>query len=106
MTAAEIKQYKDAIDNNYIRLFGYTSTSLSKNSALGFAWEDQHTGHSKVLFNVKWSGTVDHYYLDGGAYDHEKEVLLLDGTNVTVLAVEDAKDDEGKKIYTLIRCLS
>ena len=42
------------------------------------------------------------YYLDGGAYDHEEEVLLMDGTAVKVVAVEEVNNDEGNKIYTLI----
>ena len=44
MTAKEIKQYQDSIGKN-INLYGYTSTSLNKNQALGFAWENDHTKH-------------------------------------------------------------
>ena len=40
--------------------------------------------------------------MDGGAYDHEKEVLLYDGAEVIVESVEEVKDDEGKVLYTLI----
>ena len=38
-----------------IRLFGYTSTSLDKDAALKFAWQNQHSGHHKVLFHIKWN---------------------------------------------------
>jgi len=37
-----------------VRLFGYTSCSLSKQSALGFAWDNAESGHKKVLFHIKW----------------------------------------------------
>lgn len=86
MTAAEIKQYKDAT-GGYIRLFGYTSTSLSKNTAEGYAWENQDTGHHKVLFHIKWSIGFWHYFLDAGAYDFEEEILLVDGAQLTVSSV-------------------
>ena len=59
-----------------IRLFGYTSCSLAKSQALNFAWEKPETGHTKVLFHIKWNDTYKNYFLDGGAYDYEQEVLL------------------------------
>ena len=101
MTLAEIKEYKDATGGD-IRLFGYTSTSLSKNSAEGFAWENQDTGHQKVLFHIKWNYDCEHYYLDGGAFDHEEEILLLDGVALRVEGVENIKDENDKQMYTLI----
>ena len=67
-----------------IHLFGYTSTSLYKDVALKFAWQNQHSGHHKVLFHIKWNDSCFYYYLNAGAYDHEKEVLLKDGVYVTV----------------------
>ena len=65
MTQAEIKEYQAMIGKKEknkrgrevdakIRLFGYTSCSLAKSAALGFAWEKPETGHSKVLFHIKW----------------------------------------------------
>ena len=101
MTDQEIKEYQDAV-GKWIRLFGYTSTSLSKNEAEGFAWENKHSGHHKVLFHIKWDGVSNHYYLNAGAYDHEQEILLVDGVRMIVISVEDAKDSDGNKIYTLI----
>ena len=85
-----------------IQLFGYTSTSLDKNLALTFAWQNQHSGHHKVLFHIKWNCIGAYYYLNAGAYDHEKEVLLLDGVVLTVESVEEVLDTNGKKLHTLI----
>ena len=62
--------------NNWIRLFGFTSCSLSKSAALSFAWEKPETGYTKVLFHIKWKDHNNNYFLDGGAYDYEQEVLL------------------------------
>ena len=50
MLADEIKEYEDH-KGEEIRLFGYTSTSIDKNQALGFAWGNENTGHQKVLFH-------------------------------------------------------
>ena len=59
MTLQEIKEFKDLVidEDKYfgpiqIQLFGYTSCSLQKNQALSFAWENQDSGHHKVLFHI------------------------------------------------------
>ena len=85
-----------------IQLFGYTSTSPDKNVALKFAWQNQHSGHHKVLFHIKWDCGTHYYYLNAGAYDHEKEVLLVDGVVLIVESVEPVLDTNGKKLHTLI----
>jgi len=85
-----------------IRMFGYTSTSLDKDAALKFAWQNQHSGHHKVLFHIKWDRIISYYYLNAGAYDHEKEVLLVDGVYLWVESVEEVLDTNGKKLHTLI----
>ena len=54
-----------------ISLFGYTSTFVDKNMATKFAWQNQHSGHHKVLFHIKWNCVVQYYYLNGGPNDHE-----------------------------------
>lgn len=85
-----------------IRLFGFTSTSLDQNVAMKFAWENTNTGHKKVLFHIKWDDDIGHYYLNAGAYDSEKEVLLYDGAKLFVHSVEDVFDQNQKKLYTKI----
>ena len=82
-------------------LHGYISTSLKRNEAEKFAWENAESGHQRVLFYIKWDNVYDHYYLNAGAYDHEEEILLLDGAECIVEKVEAAKDQNGKEI-TLI----
>ena len=68
-------------------------------------WHNQHSQTQKVLFHFKWMDKWEAYFLDGGAYDHEKEVLLFDGTQVTVESVQEVKDPKSKEIlYTLITC--
>ena len=72
---------------------------------MSFMWENQDSQTQKVLFHFKWKCNIDSYFLDGGAYDHEKEVLLYDGAKVTVESVQEVKDKQGKEvIYTLITC--
>ena len=66
-------------------------------------WENQDSQTQKVLFHFKWKHKDFAYFLDGGAYDHEKEVLLYDGADVEVESVQEVKDNQGKKVlYTLI----
>jgi hypothetical protein len=101
MTLAEIKDYKDNT-GKWITLFGYTSCSLKKNTAMSFMWENASSGHQKVLFHINWNRSGWHYFLNAGAYDHEEEVLLMDGTPIDVTSVEEISDDKGKFLYTLI----
>jgi hypothetical protein len=105
MTEGDIKEYTDeAGTGKYIRLFGYTSTSVNQNVALGFAWQNKDSGHTKVLFHIKWDSPngYAHYYLNAGAFDSEKEVLLADGVKVKVESVDEVKNDKDVVLYTLI----
>ena len=86
MTLAEIKDYTNNI-GKWITLFGYTSCSLTENTALDYAWENTTSGHHKVLFHINWNYYGQHYYLNAGAYDHEEEVLLVDGADAKVISV-------------------
>lgn len=98
MTLEEIDEYKQCVgkgERGGIQLFGYTSCSLKKDEALKFAWENQHTGHQKVLFHIKWTDRDMHYFLNSGAYDQEEEVLLYDGVNLKVNSVLEATDGKG-----------
>ena len=104
MTSPEIKDYKDNIYDEKkhgkfggtITLFGYTSFSLKKNTAMSFMWENATSGHHKVLFHLKWGrGGFNHYSLNAGAYDHEEEVLLMDGCKVMVTSVSEVCDEQG-----------
>lgn len=61
---------------------------------MGFAWENKDLKPPvyKVLFNIDWKHHLYHYFLNAGAYDHEEEVLITDGTKIFVEGVEDIKD--------------
>ena len=102
LTDADIKEYSDSIGDN-VTFFGFTSFSLMESVALNFAWQDKHSGHSKVLFHLVWNSHLDHYFLNAGAYDYEEEVILLDGTYAEVISVEAIKDTDDKFLYTLIK---
>ena len=49
-----------------------------------FMWENQESGHHKVLFHIVNNHCYGHYFLNAGAYDHEEEVLLMDGVTAFV----------------------
>lgn len=61
-----------------------------------FMWDNQETGHHKVLFHVQWDLRTCHYYMNAGAYDHEEEVLLYDGVGLKVEDVSEVLDKAGK----------
>jgi hypothetical protein len=64
------------------------------------AWDNEASGHKKVIFNIKWKKAGAHYYLNSGAYDYEEEILLMDGVTLKVAGVEDVIDNQVS--YTLI----
>ena len=56
---------------------------------MSFAWQDATTGHKKVVIRIEWQDYEKAYYLDAGAYDHEKEVLLDHRYYLYVRSVEE-----------------
>ena len=102
MTPEQIKDYADNVNGDLIRLFGYTSCSLAKDAAMSFMWGNEDTGHLKVLFHIRWKYKYNLYFLNAGAYDHELEVLLLDGVDLQVKSVENMKGPDNKLLYVLI----
>ena len=109
MTDDEIKEFQSYVgakreDGRYkrIQLFGYTSTSTSLQQAKTFAWQNDTTGHSKVLFQIEWNHKYDHYYLNAGAYDYEQEIVLDDGVDLFVHEVREIFDEKDVKQHTLI----
>ena len=56
-----------------------------------FAWQNEDSGHHKVLFHIQWIDKGSHYFLNAGAYDHEQEVLLADGVDLYVKSVSDVE---------------
>ena len=104
MTAPEIQNFKNNIGEE-VCVPGYTSWLLDKSRAMSFAWEDATTGHQKVVVHINWKTPYNAYFLDAGAYDHEQEILLVDGANLIVESVEEIKEDH-QVLYTLIKLYS
>ena len=102
MTEEEINEFKSHQGGDFIQLWGYTSTSTSKTQAMQFAWKNDTTGHSKVLFQINWDDEWRHYYLDAGAYDYEQEIVLSDSVPLYVIEVRDIVNDKDQKMHTLI----
>ena len=45
-------------------------------------WQNETSGAEKTLIHIDWNDSNWAYFLDGGAFNHEKEVLLNDGTKL------------------------
>ena len=69
---------------------------------MSFAWKDDTTGHKKVLFKIHWDEYRFHYYLDAGAYDYEREIVLSDSVKLYVTEVRDIVNEKDEKMHTLI----
>ena len=102
MTEEEIQEFNSYVGRDNIQLFGFTSTSTSKDQAMSFAWEDNTTGKSKVLFQINWACDTHHYFLNAGLYDYEQEIVLLDGAPLFVLEVREIVNEKNVKQHTLI----
>ena len=86
MTANEIQKIKN-IAGLRVTFPGFISCLLDKSRAMSFAWENATTGHKKVVVHIKWKYKHSHYFLDAGAYDHEQEVLLMNGVGLFIESV-------------------
>ena len=47
-----------------------------------------------MVVHIKWNYQYNAYFLDEGAYDHEKEVLLVRIDSYFVESVEEIKKDQ------------
>ena len=94
MTEPDIEEYRVlAKTMSKMRMFGYTSTSRNQAQAEKFAFENSASGIKRVVFHIQWEDAWSHYFMKG-AFDHEEEVLLMDGTEFTVLSVLDEEYQE------------
>lgn len=93
LTEADIQKYrqlaKNGHPNNAMSLFGYTSTSRNRSQAESFAFSNKDSGIKRVVFHIHWEDAQQHYFMNSGAFDHEEEILLADGTEFGVLSVRD-----------------
>jgi len=94
LTKPDIEEYRVlAKTMSEMRMFGYTSTSRNQAQAEKFAFENSGSGIKRVVFHIQWEDAREHYFMKG-AFDHEEEVLLYDGTQFTVLSVVDEQYEE------------
>ena len=70
------------------KLHGYTSTSLNIKDAIQYAGEYEKDKNYPVLLKMLWSCETNYYLIDGGAYNHEKEILLCDGIKFLVVGFD------------------
>ena len=90
MTEPQIEEYRQlAKDGDKMRLYGWTATSRKLNEAQKFAFSNEYTCAKRVAFHIHWASTGDHYFMNAGAFDHEEEILLSDGSSFIVLSVLD-----------------
>ena len=90
MTEPEIEEYRQILkEDEMMRLYGYTSTTRQLDQAYKFAFANEHTGAKRVVFHIHWKSVDDHYFMNAGAFDHEEEILLSDGSQFHVLSVLD-----------------
>ena len=68
-------------------LYGFTSTSRHRNIAESFSFENAEAGMRRVLIRIFWEGKTDHYYMNQGSFEHEEEILLMDGLNYAVVSI-------------------
>ena len=83
LTKAEVKDYRNHIGKKHLKdgpggsgikkgepvcmsLFGYTSTSLNRDAAEGFAWSNDVLGKMKTLFVIEWDYSRNYYYMNMG----------------------------------------
>ena len=95
LTEAELQAYRAELGQE-ITLQGYISTTTSKDSALEALQGDQPDAQVPVLFTIKWKGATNCFSLNTqeySAYHTGGEVLLNDGPKVTVLSVQELKQE-------------
>ena len=68
-------------------LTGFISTSMKKDAAESFVWDNKDTGHEATLFEIKFKNYKYYYVMDMSAFADEQEVLLQDGLKFRVLSV-------------------
>ena len=89
MTKDQIKEYRVYI-GLWIRMLGYTSALMRREDAEKLEIEppdDIYNDYFKVLLCFKPNGGWGSYFLNAGAYDHENEVVIVDGARLKILSV-------------------
>ena len=79
LTKGEIQKYKNLIGqrtgkfnhDNMMAMTGFISTSIDRNIAEGFAWENLIDGKEKTLFEIFWKNRFGYYVMDMSSFPHE-----------------------------------
>lgn len=85
-----------------IRLCGFTSTSLKRNVAMGFAMMGKKDSTKTVLYEIEFKGNSHCFHLNSSkfsAFPGEKEVLITDGIPFKILSFKE--DDSNKDLYII-----
>ena len=111
----QLKEYQDKVgkeggnnpdDDDYmankVAIAGFISTSQDKLAAEGFTWSNETSGHEATLFQIMWKSNEDYYVMDMSAFPEEKEILLQDGTDFSVVSVEKTVDQHGTPLNLVI----
>ena len=77
-------------ETNFLSAFGYVSCTLNPALAATFAYSDKAEGKKPVIFIIQMSATHNYYNMSNGAYQHEEEVVLVDGSRFIVLSISDS----------------
>ena len=102
----QLKEYQDKVGktgkDDKVSIAGFISTSQNKLAAEGFTWSNETSGHEATLFQIMWKSNEDYYVMDMSAFPEEKEILLQDGTDFSVVSVEKTVDQHGTPLNLVI----
>ena len=84
-------------------MFGFSSCSLDKNTALQFASDRPvREDEVRILYEIYWDFENDHFNMEGVSSFDEKEILISDGAQFKINNIEQELDSLGRQ-YNLIQ---
>ena len=85
------------------RLYGFKSTSMSRDVAEAFMYENQAKGLEKTLYVIKWQGLYDCLNTDFiSEYPDEQEVILNDGLSFDVESVQRGQKNLNGELINIV----
>ena len=89
-----------------LELKGFTSTTLSKDIAFGFMFKGLKKDHVPVLYQISnlFQDKLGYFKMDDECYSlfsYEEEILLITGSNATIVDISEKVHDNGLKYYLL-----
>ena len=102
MSETEANSYTEG---SKIHLMGYTSTTLKKEVALGYALDSVDQERVHVVFEIDFRGQTGLFKLtdDYSAYPGESEILVQDGLKYLITSNTLETDKTRNKQYRLIK---